>query len=91
MEFCLEEGEGGCALGLGRRWGREGGCVPAPGECWSSRDIVAVDVGGTVHSASVTGRAALVEGDCLVGVHYCVGGVESGGVRLMAIVLRKQC
>ena len=66
MDPRMEEGEGGCALGLERRWGWGGSSVSALGERWSSRGIGDGKVGGTIHPIAVTGRAALVEWNCLV-------------------------
>ncbi len=66
VELCVEEGEGGCALRLGRGWGRGGGCGCAPGERRSSRRVVAIEMGSAIHTAAVASRSALVEGDCLV-------------------------
>ena len=42
---------------------------------------------GTIQSVAVTGRAAFVKWDCLIGVHFCEGVVKSGGAVSVVIVL----
>ncbi|MFN9898811.1 MAG: hypothetical protein ACK55Z_08480, partial [bacterium] len=71
--------------GLERRRGRVGGSDS--GSC----GISGSRVGGAIQPVAVAGRAAPVERDCLVGVHFLEVFVEIEIVEATAVMFCKRC